>query len=88
MLIYLVKKNQFLCIFPWIGSEIAWTSILLAMTVSGSVLMVNIHEVLKASNDWKTISPYLMGIAAVHVGLALVSCFKWSLIPNLSLKKK
>ena len=27
---------QFLCIFPWIGSEIAWTSILIAMGVSGA----------------------------------------------------
>lgn len=73
--IFIYIPVSFLCIFPWIGSEIAWTSILVAMGVSGSVLLINVHEVLKPNNGWPAVSPYLAGIAVVHIGLTLALKF-------------
>eukprot|EP00040_Diaphanoeca_grandis_P027931 m.160091 g.160091 ORF g.160091 m.160091 type:complete len:327 (-) comp31170_c1_seq10:442-1422(-) len=66
---------SFVCIFPWIGQEIAWTSIIFAMSVSGYVLLKNIHATLITNNGWAQISTLLMGVAIVHIGLTLLLKF-------------
>lgn len=73
--IFVYIPVSFLCIFPWIGSEIAWTSIVVALVVSGSVLVVNLHEALKANNDWKKLSPFLMAIGGAHFLLTIALKF-------------
>ena len=40
------------------------------------MLLINVHEVLKPNNGWPAVSPYLAGIAVVHIGLTLVSSLR------------
>ena len=64
-----------MCIFPWIGSEIDWVSISIAMVCSGSVLAMNFFILLKDAGK-KDLLPLVLGLViGLHVSLTIVLKF-------------
>jgi len=60
-----------ICIIPWIGEEIDWTSLVAAMLTSGGVLLINFWSTAKASKK----EGVLLFVAACHIGLTLLLKF-------------